>query len=87
MTLPANPDEARSAARKYVRAMLARGYTSADAAREISSGFGGPGEAGYDLKYGRITVPSFGPRRWTFAFSELEAEVRGGVAVEQLSLF
>ncbi len=87
MELPANPYEARTVAREYVRKMVSRGYTSADAAREVCSGFGGPGEAGYDLKSGRITVPSYGSSRWTFSFAELESEVLRGGASEQLTLF
>lgn len=86
MTLPANPEEARAVAREYVREMLATGYGSDRAADDVCSRTA-PGESGWDIRGGRITVPSFGKNRWTFAFSELEAEVRGGAVAEQLTLF
>lgn len=84
---PMTADKARAATLGYVREMLARGYASADAAREVSAGFGAPGEPGYDIRSGKITVPSFGPDKHTFRFTELEAEIRRARTAEQLTLF
>ena len=82
-----NQADARAAAIRYVRGMLARGYTSADAAHEACMGFGAPGEPGYDIRSGKITAPSFGPDKHTFRFAELEAEISRARTTEQLTLF
>lgn len=81
MNPPSNADEARALAADYVRAMLAKGYGPADAKREIFSGMSGPGQPGWEIKHGKISVPMC-PPRWTFDFAELAA----GEPV-QMSLF
>lgn len=80
-------DQARAAALRYVRGMLARGYDTTAAAREEFSSFSGPGEPGWEIRRGKIRVPCFGPDTHTFRFSELEAAIRRGQAAEQLALF
>lgn len=80
------PDKtrARAIALGYVRFLLENGYAAAQAARETSLGYGGPGEAGWHISHGNITVPACGESEYTFPFAELEAEAKGP---QQLDLF
>ena len=83
MTIP-DRSRAHAVALGYVRKLLARGYDAAQAAAEISLGYGGPGEAGWCIAHGNMTVPAYGPTEYTFPFAELEAEALGP---QQLELF
>jgi hypothetical protein len=49
--------EARRWAERYVSAMISRGYTARDAAREGFAAMGAPGEPGYIIRSGKISVP------------------------------
>jgi hypothetical protein len=75
MIHPVTQPEARVWALLYVRRAAGRDYTSADADREAFMGMSGPGEAGYNISRGRITVPATGERKWTFRFADLEREI------------
>lgn len=75
-------DDARSEALTYVHEKLLHGTTAVAMRREPYMARGGPGEVGYELSRGRITVPGVtGPKpRHTFRtddlVAELEAEAR-----------
>lgn len=75
---------ARAVALDYVRSLLALGYDAGKAAQEISLGYGAPGQPGWNISHGAITVPACAPTEYTFSFAELEAEARGP---QQLDLF
>jgi hypothetical protein len=75
---------ARRIALDYVRKLLAKGYDTARAEEEIAMGYCGPGEAGWCIAHGKMTVPHCGPTEYTFPFAELEAEAIGP---QQLDLF
>lgn len=76
MTIP-DRTRARAVALGYVRKLLAQGYDTAQAEAEISMGYCGPGEAGWCIAHGNVTVPHCGPNEYTFTFAELEAEALG----------
>lgn len=76
--MPTNTDEAREIATGYVRDLLARGYSPAEAAKEIHMGYGGPAEAGWTIAHGKITVPGLGQPKWTFSFAQLATEIEQG---------
>ena len=75
---------ARAVAIDYVRKLLSQGYDTARAEAEIAMGYCAPGEAGWCIAHGKMTVPHYGPTEYTFPFDELEAEARGPV---QLTFF
>lgn len=76
--IPTNADEAREIAKGYVRDLLARGYSAEQANAEACSGFSGPGQAGYEIRHGKITVPALGQPKWTFSFAQLATEIEQG---------
>jgi len=63
-------DLARLLARIYVRRMVAKGYSVADAAREINMGRSSTYGVSYSISHGRISVPMLS-REWVFSFAEL----------------
>ncbi len=64
--------EARNYALTWVRRMADKGYDSACAKKEIFMGQSGPGEPGYIIRCGKITVPMSSGPSFTFRFEELE---------------
>lgn len=64
----------RHLAKGYTRRLLGRNYTVEDAKAEVFLGYGGPGEAGYNISHGRIECPAFSGK--TFRFEELAEELR-----------
>lgn len=54
---PSKPNTHRAAALRYVRELLARGYTPERGEAETFIGRGSPGEPGYDIRHGVIRVP------------------------------
>lgn len=81
---PTDRTHARSIALRYVRKLLSQGYDNARAVDEIAMGYCGPGEYGYVIERGRVTVPHCGTQDFHFTFAELEAEAIGP---QQLDLF
>ena len=61
---------ARDIAKKWVRHLIARGYTCEDIDREVYMGYGGPGEIGYEVSHGKIFV-----RYHKFSFRQLAEEL------------
>lgn len=83
MTLT-NRTQARTVAVEYARKLLSQGYDTERAEAEIAMGYCGPGEPGWIIRTGKMTVPHSGPVDYTFTFAELEAEALGP---QQLDLF
>ena len=74
-------DEARQEAVRYLRPKVeGYGVTHRDLCNIIHEGYGAPGEPGYEIGYGRITVPgAAGPKpRHTFSTDELVEAIRNG---------
>jgi hypothetical protein len=61
---------ARDIAKKWVRHLIARGYTCEDIDREVYMGYGGPGEVGYEVSHGKVFV-----RHHKFSFRQLAEEL------------
>jgi len=61
---------ARDYAKRWVRHLIARGYTCEDIDREVYMGYGGPGEVGYEVSHGKIFV-----RHHKFSFRQLAGEL------------
>ena len=73
---------AKQHASRYVRQMEQRGYTSANAKRETCLGYGAPGEPGYMIHSGKISVPGAGSDKFTWQFTEIEKMGQGPEQME-----